>query len=443
MQKIALISEHASPLGVIGGVDAGGQNIYVANVAKQLARLGVDVDVFTRCDNPHLPDVAHIGAGIRVIHVPAGPPSNVPKEALLPYMKAFSAFLIDWFRREPTPYDAMHANFFMSGDAALRVKARLGVPLVMTFHALGRVRRRHQGAADGFPDARFPIEDALARRADRLIAECPQDAADLRALYRADPGRIEIVPCGFDEEEFRPVLRRAARARLGWRDDEFAVLQLGRLVPRKGIDNVIEALARVPLDAGARPARLYVVGGSDYEPDPSRCAELARLAGIAREAGVADRVTFVGRRDRDALHLYYGAADVFVTTPWYEPFGITPVEAMACATPVIGSDVGGIRTTVEHGVTGYLVAPRDPGALAARLDELRRDPERAQQLGWAGYRRAHRHYTWRGVAERLAAIYRDVAACARRGARAGTAAHVRRSPVAPSATVANQKENGS
>ncbi len=212
MQKIALISEHASPLGVIGGVDAGGQNIYVANVAKQLARLGVDVDVFTRCDNPHLPDVAHIGAGIRVIHVPAGPPSNVPKEALLPYMKAFSAFLIDWFRREPTPYDAMHANFFMSGDAALRVKARLGVPLVMTFHALGRVRRRHQGAADGFPDARFPIEDALAKRADRVIAECPQDAADLRALYRADPGRIEIVPCGFDEEEFRPVLRRA-RAR--------------------------------------------------------------------------------------------------------------------------------------------------------------------------------------------------------------------------------------
>ena len=269
MQRIALISDHASPLGVIGGVDAGGQNIYVARVAKQLAERGLDVDVYTRRDDPHLPDVVPIGARIRVIHVPAGPPVEAPQERPLPYIGAFADDVIARLRREAATVDLMHANFFMSGDVALRVKRRLGIPLVVTFHALGRVRRLHQGAADGFPDARVAIEDTLARRADLLIAECPQDADDLRTLYRADAKRIAIVPCGFDADEFRPVPRAAARARLGWPDDAFVVLQLGRLVPRKGIDTVIDALARMPPDL-RRPARLYMVGGSRYAPDPAR-----------------------------------------------------------------------------------------------------------------------------------------------------------------------------
>ena len=187
-----------------------------------------------------------------------------------------------------------------------------------------------------------------------MIAECPQDALDLTTHYRADAARIEIVPCGFDVRELRPTPRIDARAQLGWPQDAFVVLQLGRLVPRKGIDTVIDALARMPRDP-RRPTHLYVVGGSQATPDPARDPELARLAGLAHDLGIANRVTFVGRRDRDTLHLYYSAADVFVTTPWYEPFGITPVEAMACATPVIGSHVGGIRTTVEDGKTGYLV----------------------------------------------------------------------------------------
>ncbi|MCA8430682.1 glycosyltransferase family 4 protein [Burkholderia seminalis] len=438
MQRIALISEHASPLGVIGGVDAGGQNIYVANVAKQLAERGLDVDVYTRCDNPHLPDVVPIGTRMRVIHVRAGPPSDVPKEKLLPYMVAFADAMIARMRREPHPVDVMHANFFMSGDVALRVKRQLGIPFVTTFHALGRVRRLHQGAADGFPDARFAIEDTLARRSDRLIAECPQDALDLITHYRADKTRIEIVPCGFDLQEFRPVPRVDARARLGWRQDAFVVLQLGRLVPRKGIDTVIDALARMPRDP-RRPTHLYVVGGSQATPDPARDPELARLAAFAHELGIANRVTFVGRRERDALHLYYSAADVFVTTPWYEPFGITPVEAMACATPVIGSDVGGIRTTVDDGTTGYLVPPRDPAALAARLVQLRAQPDLCEALGRAAYLRAHRHYTWQGVADRLVDIYRDVAHPQRAGTSAGTG---RRTPLAATpGLLAHRKEN--
>ncbi|MCC8404466.1 glycosyltransferase family 1 protein [Paraburkholderia sp. MMS20-SJTN17] len=401
--KIALISDHASPLAVAGGVDSGGQNIYVANVARQLVEMGHQVDVFTRRDRALLPECVEMD-GARVIHVPAGPPRQLPKERLLPFMNEFADYLIAFFRREALPYDVMHANFFMSGLAALRVKAVLGIPLATTFHALGRVRRIHQGADDGFPDERFAIEDELVARSDVVVAECPQDEADLLEHYRADPARIEIVPCGFDAQEFRPVERAFARDALGWRQHDFIALQLGRLVQRKGIDNVVRGVGVLKhrFDAAAR---LYVVGGNSDAPNEIATPEIARLRGIARECGVADETCFVGRRGRAWLRYFYSAADVFVTTPWYEPFGITPIEAMACATPVVGADVGGIRYSVIDGVTGFLVPPRDPYALAARLDLLRRDPARARQMGEAGLERARTSFTWRGVSEALAQVY--------------------------------------
>ncbi|ACC74332.1 glycosyltransferase family 1 protein [Paraburkholderia phymatum] len=405
--KIAIISEHASPLAVAGGVDSGGQNIYVAHVARQLQRSGHQVDVFTRRDRALLPAISNMD-GVRVIHVPAGPPLQLPKEQLLPYMGEFSDFLIGFFRRERTPYHVMHANFFMSGLAGLKVKRVLGVPLVTTFHALGRVRRVHQGSDDGFPDERFDIEDELVRHSDAIIAECPQDEADLVELYRADPVRIEIVPCGFDAEEFHPLNRDAARHALGWPRKAFIVLQLGRIVQRKGIDNVIRGVGVLKSQHGI-DARLYVVGGNSDTPNEFATPEIARLRGVAREAGVEPATTFVGRRGRESLREFYSAANVFVTTPWYEPFGITPVEAMACGTPVIGANVGGIRFSVREGETGWLVPPRDPAALAMRLAALQRDPALARRMGEAGLARAQAEFTWSGVAESLQAIYGRVA----------------------------------
>jgi glycosyltransferase involved in cell wall biosynthesis len=403
--KIALISEHASPLALAGGVDSGGQNIYVANVARQLLEAGHQVDVFTRRDRALLPLISDMD-GVRVIHVPAGPPMQLPKEQLLPFMDEFAAFLIEFFRRESARYDVMHANFFMSGLAALKVKAALGIPLVTTFHALGRLRRIHQGTSDGFPDERFAIEDDLVALSDVIVAECPQDEADLIEHYHADPARIRIVPCGFDADEFWPIGRAVAREALGWKRDEFIVLQLGRLVPRKGIDNVVRGVS-VLKQAFRASARLYVVGGNSDVPNELATPEIARLRSIASECGVEGQTTFVGRRGRAQLR--YSAADVFVTTPWYEPFGITPVEAMACGTPVIGADVGGISYSVADGVTGFLVPPRDPVALAVCLDQLRRDPDMARRMGEAGLARAHAEFTWRGVGESLAQIYARVA----------------------------------
>lgn len=399
--RIALISEHASPLADLGTVDAGGQNTYVLQVARCLAEAGHEVDVFTRRDARHLEDCVEVHPGFRVFHVTAGPPMFVPKEELLPWMDDFARATLRLIRRRPA-YDIVHANFFMSGLVGLAVKEQLNVPLVMTFHALGRVRREHQPDADAFPLARLEIEQRLVREADCLIAECPQDRLDLIRLYGAPDERVSLVSCGVDFNEFYPVPQGTARRRLGVAEDEFVILQLGRLVPRKGIDNVIRALPWLPSSV---KARLLVVGGETSEPDENATPEIGRLRRVAMEMGVSERVSFLGRRARSELRDCYAAADVFVTTPWYEPFGLTPLEAMACGVPVVGSEVGGIAYTVQNGVTGYLVPPRDPLSLAQRLMQLHRQPNLARAMGLAGLQRARSLFTWPKVAADLVEVY--------------------------------------
>ena len=425
--RIALISEHASPLASVGSVDAGGQNIFVLNVATCLARAGHQVDVLTRRDDSALASEIQLRPGLRVIHLPAGPPRFVPKEALLPHMPTFAAAAERRFRA--IDYDVVHANFFMSGLVGLHLNKAFGVPLAMTFHALGLVRQEHQGPNDGFPPVRVEIERAIVRNADRVIAECPQDEADLIRLYQADRERITTVPCGVDVDSFSPGSRTAARRAIGIADDEFVILQLGRMVPRKGVDNVVRALSL--LDSKER-VRLLVVGGESAEPDPMLTPEISRLRALAESCGVAGRVTFTGQRHRDSLPDYYRAADVFVTTPWYEPFGITPLEAMASARPVIGSAVGGIQHSVVDGVTGFLVPPHDPRALADRLQWLHAHRWLGQTLGRAGMRRVRARYTWERVAADLADVYLLLAAAGQRRAapvaRAAAATNLRSVP---------------
>jgi D-inositol-3-phosphate glycosyltransferase len=403
MRKIALVSEHASPLAAPGSVDSGGQNVYVAHVAKQLAQSGYLVDVFTRRDDSLQEQVVQWQPNIRVIHVPAGPAQYIPKEQLLCYMDAFGRFMIRFAKHEKIPYDIVHANFFMSGMAAQQVKQALGIPYVVTFHALGRVRRLCQGQADTFPVARLAIEESLMRDADRIIAECPQDRKDMEQLYGAASERIDIVPCGFDPEELWPV-PAIARQQLGLGPHEFIVLQLGRMVPRKGIDTAIQSIGVLRERFGIC-ARLLIVGGNAEHIDSQNTPEFGRLTALTKSLGLERQVVFTGQKARSQLRYYYSAANAFVTTPWYEPFGITPVEAMACGTPVIGAAVGGIKSTVVDGKTGYLVPPKDPEAVARRLASLHNQPRQARRLGEEGMRRAYERYTWRNVAAQISAVY--------------------------------------
>ncbi len=402
-KKIAFISEHASPLATLGGVDSGGQNVYVGELAKHLAQLGYDVDIFTRCDNEKLPAIVLWFRNVRIIHIKAGPQHFVEKERLLAFMSEFTENVEKFMTSENISYDLIHANFFMSALVAADLKQKLGIPFVVTFHALGAIRKIHQKDNDQFPAERQTIEKRVVDEADNILAECPQDREDLINHYRADSAKISIIPCGFSEQEFHPMDRQLARMVLNIETKDFVILQLGRMVKRKGVDNVIRALSRIRKTS--LPVHLIIVGGEKDEVDFENNPEFARLARIAEDEGVREHITFAGRKKRDILKYYYAAADIFVTTPWYEPFGITPLEAMACGTPVIGSNVGGIKYSVEDGKTGALVPPEDPDALAGKLFELLQDQHRLEKMRHNAIRRVQFHFTWAKVADRVRALY--------------------------------------
>ena len=249
------------------------------------------------------------------------------------------------------------------------------------------------------------------READHIIAECPQEREDLIAYYEAPAEKITIIPCGFNPHEFHPLDRLLARRVVNLDISEYIVLQFGRIVPRKGIDNVIRAMGRIKRTSV--PARLVVVGGETDNPDPEKNPEIVRLQKIAAEENVKDLVIFAGRKQRDILKYYYAAADLFITTPWYEPFGITPLESMACGTPVIGSDVGGIKYTVEEGKSGFLVPPNDPDALAVKIYELLHDPKLRTEMGMNAVKRVNSLFTWTKVTEMVAALYEKVVLASR------------------------------
>jgi D-inositol-3-phosphate glycosyltransferase len=405
-RKIALISEHASPLATLGGVDSGGQNVYVGELAKHLALSGYEVDIFTRWDNPDLPDVIGWTEGVRIIHLQAGPVQMMEKEKLFEHMPEFTRNMLAYIEREKISYALVHANFWMSAMAATDIKKKLQIPFIVTFHALGYIRRLHQGAQDKFPPERIDIEKSIVQQADHIIAECPQDKEDLLQHYAASPDKITIIPCGFNPNEFYPLDRTVARMVLNIDQHECLLLQLGRVVPRKGVDNVIRALSRVRRTSTA--VKLMIVGGETDNADDENNPEISRLRQIAIEEGISDHVIFTGRKNRDVLKYYYAAANVFITTPWYEPFGITPLESMACGTPVIGANVGGIKYSVEDGKTGFLVPPNDADALAAKIYELLHDPAMAKAMRANAIRRVNTMFTWAKISEMVSSLYERV-----------------------------------
>jgi D-inositol-3-phosphate glycosyltransferase len=385
--RIAMVSEHASPLAALGGVDAGGQNVHVLELSSALADMGHEVTVWTRRDSPGLPDGVPLRPGVVVRHVTAGPVDAVPKDRLVPHLPAFTRVLDEAWTADPP--DLVHAHFWMSGMAALAASAGR-FPVVQTFHALGSVKRRHQGSDDTSPEGRVGAELAVARQADRVLATCTDEVFEL-ARMGVPRRRMTVVPCGVDTAEFTPdgpVAERGDRPRL---------LSLGRLVRRKGVDEVIEALRRVP-------AAELVVAGGDGAGDP----DAARLRECAVRHGVADRVRLIGAVARPEVPALLRSADAVVCMPWYEPFGIVPLEAMACGRPVVASAVGGIQDTVVDQVTGLLVPPRRADALATALRDLLGSPTRGAAFGIAGRDRVLARYDWERVAAATALVYDDV-----------------------------------
>ena len=408
VRRLAVLSFHTSPLVQPGTGDSGGMNVYVRELVSALAQAGVPCDVYTRAWTEGLPEEVVVEPGFRVIHVPAGPVGSATKDDLVDFVDEFTDGVVAGIRASGD-VDAIHANYWLSGVAGHAAKHELELPLVSTFHTLARVKVEVDEAESA---ERVAAESDVIRCSDAILANCEEEATDLRSHYDAPAERIEIVPPGVDHAFFSPGDKLGARAALGWTDgwigadggrgaaDHPVLLFVGRIQPLKGLDVGIRALAELARD----DAELVVVGGPSGAAGPE---EHDRVRSLIADLGVADRVHFVDPQPHHLLSTWYRAADVLLVPSRAESFGLVALEAAACGTPVVASDVGGLRTIVSDGHTGFLVEPRDPSAFAASVDVLLADPALAAAMGAAGAERAQR-FTWSTAAARLRRIYADV-----------------------------------
>jgi D-inositol-3-phosphate glycosyltransferase len=395
--RVAMLSVHTSPLAQPGAGDGGGMNVYVRSLGEALARSGVPCDILTRAEHPGQKPIVELEPGLRVVHLDAGPPAPVEKHALTGLLDDLVAAARNHLHCGRACYTAMHANYWISGAVGHRLKHELDVPLVATFHTSAR-SKAEAGILDD-PEERSRVEAEVVRCADVLVVSTPEERAEL--IDRdADADRVEVITPGVDHTLFSPGDQAAARARLGLPADRPVLLFVGRIQALKGIDLALRCLGALRDPR----AELVVVGGPSGADGP---AELGRLETLAEELGVTDRVRWVPPVRHDRLADWYRAATVCLVPSRTESFGLVALEAAACGTPVVATSVGGLRTLVDHGRSGYLVNGRVPSDHAAFVDRLLGDPRLAARLGEYAAARAGR-YTWSIAAARLRRLYSDL-----------------------------------
>ena len=411
MRRLSVLSLHTSPLAQPGTGDGGGMNVYVRELSTALARAGVECDVYTRAWSDVLPATVTVEPGLRVHHVPAGPLGPMAKEDLPAVVDEFtdnvrslmiSGAGVDPLLHEETGFDAVHANYWLSGMAGHRLKHELDLPLVSTFHTLARVKAEAspEEVSSDEPHRRAEAEAAIMRCSEVVLASCSVEAAQLAELYDCDPARIRVVAPGVDQAFFGPGHRPQARRALGLPAEAPLLLFVGRIQPLKGADVAVRALAALTEHP---EAPLLVVGG----PSGPRGEEhLALMRKLVDDLGLAERVHFVAPQPHELLSTYYRAADVCVVPSRSESFGLVALEAAACGTPVVAAAVGGLTTLVDDGRTGIVVDPSSPEAFAAAVSEILADPGRAERLSTAAVVRARR-YTWTQAAALLRAPTRS------------------------------------
>ncbi len=403
VRRVAILSVHTSPLAQPGSGDGGGLNVYVRALASSLARAGVECDVFTRTERRDVRPVVHVEPGFRVVHLPVGPPTPVSKHDLVGLVDDLVEATLEQVSGTGTTYDSLHANYWISGAVAHRLKHELDLPLAVTFHTLARVKAQAGVDHDDW-HARAEVERQVITCSDLVCASTDEERAQLVDLYGAAADRVEIVPPGVDHELFSPgddAERAQARASLRVGDAR-VLLFVGRIQPLKGADLALRCLARLD----DRRAMLLVVGGPSGSGGE---AEVEHLHQLASELGVRERVRFVPPQPHDRLRAFYRAADACIVPSRSESFGLVALEAAACGTPVVAAAVGGLKSLVDHEHTGFLVRSRDPGAFASAVDRVLRDPDLAAEMGVSAHARSRR-YSWSITAGRLRRLYADLAA---------------------------------
>ena len=406
--RVAMLSVHACPLARLGGRDSGGMNVYIRELARDLAGRGIEVDIFTRWREPEDPRIQKLAPGARVIHIESGPIGYLPKMDVYSRLPEFTASVLEHVEREQVRYDLIHAHYWLSAEVARTLAARWLIPRIQMFHTLGLVKREVMAEdIDGENDVRVAIERRAITESAAVVAASEIEAGELRTLYGANLGHITIIPCGVDPEVFRPMRQADARIAIGADTASRLVLFVGRIEQIKGIDVLLRAMGRLFAQRPdlRREVRLMVVGGAldpnDDAPETEKVVELRRLV---HEHHLEPNVTFVGSRDQRQLSLYYAAADVCAVPSLTESFGLVALEAMACGTPVVGTRVGGLQTLIEEGRSGLLVPAGDDLALAKALERVLLDPRLRMHLAH-GAREAAEGYTWRRVGDRITEMY--------------------------------------
>lgn len=401
---VALISEHGDPAAKIGREAAGGQNVYVRQVGEALAALGWQVDMFTRKANPYDAKIVQHGPRCRTIRLMAGPEAYVSRDDMMEYMPAFVDAFLDFQAKDGMNYQLIHTHYWMSGWVGMQLKEKFPVQLIHTYHSLGAVKYSSGVETPPIAHQRLAVEQQILESFDRVVATSPQEEEDLRRLVSL-MGNTQVIPCGTDIDNFQVLSKLEARSILNLDSKKPIVLYVGRFDRRKGIETLVRAMAKIK---GSSEAKLLVVGGSD--PNQSDGQERRRIEALAAELGIADRTEFVGMVGHDRLPLYYSAADVCVVPSHYEPFGLVAIEAMACGTPVIASNVGGLRFTVIPEETGLLVEPQDVNGFAQAIQRTLTDRLWAQKARKQAALRVRANFSWCGVAQQLNDLYQQLMA---------------------------------
>lgn len=409
--RIAMISYHTCPLATLGGKDTGGMNVYVRDLTRHLGPLGVSVDVFTRSQDEHVPHVLHdLGYGNRVVHVPAGPEVPLPKKQLAAYLLEFVEGVKSFATGKCIHYDLIHSHYWMSGLAGLELGEEWKVPVINMFHTLGLMKNRvAQSPEELEGEYRIQGERRVLASADRIIAATLAELAQLQWLYQADTRRITIIPPGVDTSRFYPIPSDEAKEFIGIRPEDRVVLYVGRIEPLKGLDVLIEAMGRFCQQSKIEQSHLTlaIIGGEPDVSNEAMSAEMSRLQALREKFGLKDLVTFLGKRSQDTLPYYYSAAEVVVVPSHYESFGMVALEAMACGTPVVASQVGGLAFLVKDGETGFTVPVGDPEALCRHLKDLIENTALREEMGRQAAAFAQ-EYAWEKIAGQMLELYRQI-----------------------------------
>jgi D-inositol-3-phosphate glycosyltransferase len=408
--RIAMLSVHTCPLATLGGKETGGMNVYVRDLSQELACRGHHVDVYTRSQNADAPRInKKLGPGVRVIHVPTGPERPYDKHRVYDHLPEFVDGVLTQAETDEVQYDVLHSHYWLSGAAARELRRSWSAPIVHMFHTLGKMKNvvAQKRPREQETDRRVAVEKDIVDFADALIAATPAEQDQLTQLYGADPRKIHVISPGVDVDRFHPIPPAHAKQRIGIRSDCRIILFVGRIEPLKGIDHLLGAIAHVVDRLPELRDRICVpiIGGEPHRIDEDD--EMVRLQGLREELGIRDVVTFLGSKNQDTLQYYYSAAEMVVMPSDYESFGMVALEAMACGTPVIASDVGGLAFLVKDGRTGYRVPAGDTEALAERIAHLLTDELSRRRVGqraecWA------QSYAWPNIAEQIESIYSDV-----------------------------------